>query len=628
MTSSYPSIPGSRFSWILIVVFSCTSFVSELKYAFAQESLAHIDVLVHDGRGDPVSGLKSEDFIVRENGHDDAIVSVKPLAGSYPIPGSAGDRKSVDTFILLMIPPMEPSGYSLAIKSALAATTDLSLCSCATSILGPTGELTSFLTDQSELRTVLEHVKHQTVQANYRSTWLPKAHQAIQELSELPGHHIILAATDFDSSIERLGRNPWPIKINPSNMVGDALRARASVYTIDTSGPGTVVPFGAAADADQYSASGPALAAMLTNSTTQLGVLHGQVLATATDTGGQFENSFKKAVQQIDRDNKGYYSVTFKPQQQDLDGSWHHISVTGRSTALLILSPRYYHASLSELASDASPIPHPLIQAVQGGKELSDLVITEQLWLFPDGRRDGAYSLPFAVTIAPKSLPRSASPIQLYARLENVTFGLQVATWNVALPLNESHEARWQQEVNVGPGIYKLQIAALNAESGALGYKETPFWVHSVENQPIAASSILLSRDCQISTEPGERRRISDPIDREDGCHPKLEPEGRFREGDQIHLLLRLYPENDSLQQSFLRNWTAHILIDNNDLRDANPLTIKQAEVRGLVVTSIFTPSGVNAKPGLHNVAVVFEGPNKQRFLVETKFVIAESNIR
>jgi VWFA-related protein len=624
MTRFPSGIIALRLLWVSIIV-CCPSLVIEGQHTSAQESIAHISVLVRNAKGNPVPGLKAEDFIVREYGQDDEIVSVQPLSGPYPVPGNSAHQKSVNTFILLIIPPMAISGHALALKSALAATADLSRCSCATSILGPTGESTSFITAETELRTALEKIKSQIAQPISRDAWLLKARQVIQDLSTLPGRHIILAATDYGSTGDRVDFNPWPIKVNPSSMVHDALQARASIYTIDTTGPDTVVPFGAASDEDQYSASGPALAPMLTNNTIHLDVLHSEVLASAANTGGQSEKSFKNAVKQIDRDNQGYYLLTFKPQQAYLDGSWHHISVKSRNPSLAMLAPRYYQSSLSDLAADSSPIPHPLIEAVQGGKEISGLAITEQLWLFPDGRRDGIYTLPFAVNIAPNSLANSKSPVQLYARLENVTYSLQVATWNVTLQPDMSCVAHWQQEVTVGPGIYKLQIAVRNADTGALRYKEIPFWVHSVVGQPIAASSILLSKNCQSSMGSGERRRISDPTEW-NGCHPKLEPEERFKAGDQIHLLLRLYPENDNLQQSILKTWTARLLIDDTAVQNMIPLDIHEAEVRGLAVSGEITLAKFNLKPGLHNIAVIFEGPKKQKVEVETNFIVSDED--
>ncbi len=268
---------------------------------------------------------------------------------------STSPQRPQSTYDLLLVPPADLAGLSLAYKSAENALKRMASCGCSASLLDPLGEQTGFSTDAAPLLSRLKQIVNKVPAPDVAGQWLMHAEAAIRDLSIMPGRHVIVIATSYDSPPDASMSTRGFQSVDPSQLIGRALEAHATIYTASTSGPKPVVPFGGAADS-QYTAQGPALAAEITSRTEYLGALRGIVLQASAATGGTAESSIGAAFERSFKDNDGYYIITFRPQAREQDGTWHPATISVKHPYLHVRAPRYYSAPTSVLTLNLSAI--------------------------------------------------------------------------------------------------------------------------------------------------------------------------------------------------------------------------------------------------------------------------------
>jgi VWFA-related protein len=363
-----------------------------------------VQVLVRSEHGAPVSGLAADDFVVTENGIPDRIWSVQGLVPAAPnqthaaseIPnqtfvpapqGDAGNTAAVKTYVLLILAPSSASGRNYSLTSVLYFLGQPSAENLQIAFLDDEGTFLSFGQSAEQLRTIVDHLAHRVGAPQYiQGSWMQKATHAIDELGIRPGRRAIIFVSDFESNVsDPTVQNLHLLRVGPSAFIASAVQARAAMYTVQSSGPVTVTPFGTASG-PQYSESDEAMAARLMDENVSLGNTSSDFLYAADQTGGLSALDPKYAFAEVAADAAGYYQIRFEPRTEEADGAWHPVSIAVRIKHAHTRGPQYY---LAPLDTSLQQIPASMITALQHSTDDSDLQIAAHVAV--SGRCRGPY---------------------------------------------------------------------------------------------------------------------------------------------------------------------------------------------------------------------------------------------
>ena len=253
-----------------IGILAFSLFLSETTRSFAvavesdaPASTATVLVWVRDSRGAPVPGLSAEDFFISENGIQNRVLAVRNFA---PAPGAAqasaalsasksgpevsavappldepGGVRSL-TQVLLIITPMGPRGRRDSLRDAIRLLNKPVAADWGLALIDDEGTFIPFGQSAEQMRGILEKLAARVSAPQYDpllgGTWTPKAARAIRELGVLPGRHVIVCVTDYDSkSGESVDQNPTLLRVSPDIFIGEAVSAQAAMYTVEGNGP-------------------------------------------------------------------------------------------------------------------------------------------------------------------------------------------------------------------------------------------------------------------------------------------------------------------------------------------------------------------------------------------------------
>ena len=585
---------------------------------------AQVKVLVRDGRDTPISHLTADDFIVTEDGVRDRITDIESFHGSGNQEQTASslsivraDTQRTSSYVLLIITPMSATGRGHALKDLARILSQPCAENLQIALLDDVGSYVPFGQDAKQLRAILAKLTSHVSALQYiGGSWIQKANRAIQELGIMPGRHSIVVVSDYESKLsESIAQNPWLLRVGPSVFIDSALRAQAGLYTIQSSGPATAVPFGSAGTTSHSVVSGEQAATELMNETVNLGNLRSDILYAADETGGLPASDLKDAFDKIARDAAGSYLLTFEPRISEADGSWRSISVSTRMPNLRVKSPRFY---LSPFEATDRQIPDSMKSALESGEALSGLTVSAHAWLFPDGV--GAHTVVFAAELAwaASAPPGPGSRLRLFAELINESTNTEVGSWfeerDWPTGENQPSHIHWQREAQIYPGAYTLKVVGMDAASGITGTSAFAFLAHPMGGAALRFSAVVLSDDClSVNEQAARRRNLFDPLSWE-GCELAPTASAHFKSNQILTVLVRLYPPDEQFSRLILKQWSAYAIVDGTaGQRESSPLQIKSAEIRGLVASGKVILNSLNLTPGLHRLTVVFEFPVDNR---------------
>jgi len=601
-------------SGLLIIATSVLYGEQNSRRELPEKEAVQVPVMVRDASGKPVSGLTSDDFILFERSQRRPVIL-------SPDNRQAGAH-ALDTSILIVLAPMEASGYMDALRSIRRYLGNADQFHYQIALLDSTAHYFPFTTDVQQLQQKIASLSDKVATPQYPGgPWVPSVNKAIQELGLIPGRRIVITFTDYESkSAEAYHRNPNLLRVDPMMLVGAALRARASIYAIQTSGPSPVVPFGSAASSDQYSAAGPDLAARINSSTAYLGQMRSQLLWASSLTGGRVANDLNEAFREIVADAEGYYLIDFEPEPLHQDGGWHSIQIATRFPKLNVLGPHVFQSPLN--TARIAAIPAPLLELMNAPDEKDALNIKLASWFFPSHR--DVYTLAVTGNI---SAYTSAQPseIQVYARLHNETLDITVGTWSEIIykaidapDASGNKTFHWRDIATVFPGVYTLKLAALDRKSHVAGSRTYRFLVRSTEDQSIPVSSLVIGSDCESYEMHKEvRRPLQNPLQWKT-CD--LIPSSRFATNTQMKILLRLYPRDEKSAHLLTTHWNAGLVIDGiMEPLSSKILSISDGPNGTIAISGTWMPS----KEGKHKAEVVLVGPKKEHVVVgQTDFTL------
>ena len=533
---------------------------------------ATIQVLVRDERGQPLAGLRADDFILTEHGARDRVLDATSLSRPASFSGtehSSNDTGAVSllskssqplTWVLVVLAPMSATDRDAAIDELEEFLNRPQPQHWRLALLDDAGELTSFDNGPEKVRARLEYLaKHSSPQQFISGPWIGTAGRAMEELAIQPGRHAIVFASDFEYDVSGVGRNPQLMRVGPSAFIDSAVRARAAMYTVQRSGPGTVVPFGAAADDAQYFGSGQQVAQMIMDQTVSLGVARSDFLYAADQTGGQSARDMKDAFREIASDAAGYYRITFRPNLNEADGAWHPISIATRVPHARIRSAGYY---LAPTAENRQQMPAAMRDALRAGASASGLDAAAHVWLFPDagGVNTGVMAADLMWS-AKEGKVDPSSKVQIFAQVVDESMGRVVGSWLSERQWNSANAAsftlHWQQEATLYPGSYSLRVVAMDSGTKRIVTRAFSFVVRSVPGKGVnRVSQVVIATRCMKDEEREGRTNLFDPLMHE-GCLLAPSASASVSLRDDPTVLVRIYSADQKFGESIIRRWKA-----------------------------------------------------------------------
>ncbi len=339
------------------------------------------------------------------------------------------------------------------------------------------GEFLPFSEDTEALRSRLDFLEHHVSGRPVGGHPISTIGNAIEELGIKPGRRAIVFASDFA----------------PLAYIDEAVRAQAPMYTMQATGPGSVVPFGSAEteapiQAQQWTSEGGLIVADRINSDLwALGRDFTEFVEAADGTGGRPARDMHDAFDKIAADAAGFYRITFRPRMNEPDGALHPIAVAVRTPHAHVRSASYYVAPTPE---SRQLLPAAIRAALDKGAINLSLDAAAHVWLFPDAR--GVHTSVMAADISwpaeAGNIPPDAK-LQIYAQLVDDTMGRTIGSWMSEHTWNSTEDyppsVHWQREASLYPGMYSLRVIALDAASGRIGTREFAFADLSLVNFPI-----------------------------------------------------------------------------------------------------------------------------------------------
>ena len=401
-----------------------------------------VDVVVRDGKGNPVTDLSKADFELLEDGVRQEIGDASHVTGARQAdtppgvppstrPTAAAVGKRFPSFTAIVFNRLSPEARGRAYKAALASLDALQggdyVAVFSTDVALTT--LLSYSTDQDRLRRAL-------ADAARRASWsspvgitatgaftlfadweLPAAAGAVHAATqasweELERHQTGFATTGALAAIAAglgvvPGRKtvvlfsegiPVPEAVLPQleSVIASAGRANVSIYPIDTAGLRTASQQAAAAAA--VNATGHAGITLTPtgenmNSLGQMGRMDAALRTPsvvfarlARETGGfviEHTNDYAKGFRQIDADRRSYYLLTYAPRNTTFDGKWRSIVVRVPGRPVTVRARSGYLAVRTPPGVPLLDYEAPALAALERSSAPADLALRAGAFAFP-----------------------------------------------------------------------------------------------------------------------------------------------------------------------------------------------------------------------------------------------------
>jgi hypothetical protein len=536
------------------------------------------------------------------------------------------------TQVLLIVTPMGPRGRRDSLRDAISLLKKPVAADWRLALIDDEGAFIPFGQSAEQMRHILERLAARVSAPQFSpffgGTWTPKAARAIRELGVLPGRHVIVCVSDYDSkSVESIKQNPTLLRVSPDIFIWEAVSVQAAMYTVEGNGSAVAVPFGTAAyspASGSYEMSGQEVANAMMQDMVTSGAQRSDLLQAADETGGLPVNDLQDAFKHIAADAAGYYLVTFEVHPAPHEGSLHPFSISTRFSHLKINGPRFYLAPHDPLAG---PLPADMKAALDVPANRTGLSVLVQAWLFPN--QGSVHWGVFAADVRfQQGTPAPGSHVKIHAELVNDSMAGVADAWSEERewPVRGStHTLHWQREGYIYPGSYTLRVTAMDIASGKISMAEDTFLARPLNAPAFRFGAIVLADRCLPDGEQQTvRRNLFDPL-RWEGCKLAPAASGTFRANQSPLLLLRVYPPDARLAEIVVNRWKAYAVVDDADDK-AVKLQISAAELRGLTVTGKLPLENFKLAPGQHDLKVLFTMPGRnattQVLPLHTKFSI------
>jgi VWFA-related protein len=584
----------------LVVVLLCTGVTSQessSEYTFRSKTeLVLVNVTVRDRNGNPVPGLKREDFTLLEDNkpqqvlsfdqeNTDAVLSTAATEAPLLRPAQAqnsGGSPSLETrplkdrrLIILFfdLSSMQPDEIDQA-TTAAQNYVDKQMVAA---------DLVAVVSLGSTLNVNQDFTSHRALLKKALQAFNPGAGAGLEEgstgttegTSETGGSFTVddteynIFNTDrrlqalrsiadklatinekksliyFSSGMDRTGIENQSQLRSATNA---AVRANMAIYTMDIRGLQALVPGGEAQNASLRGTSpysGKSVAGQFdSNATTQ------ETLVTlAGDTGGRSfldSNDFGKVFTGVQQDTSLYYLLGYHSTNSARDGRFRRITVRVNRPGVKIDFRRGYYAPADFQHSTRDDRERQLDEELASDLPTTDLPVYLSAAYFRIA--DRKFYVPVSVVVPGSQIPFTHNNDQDRATLD--VLGIvtdqekrpagQIRD-TVKLALNTSQLVqRKNVQYNSGfvlpPGTYHLKFVVRENQSGRLGSFETDLTVPDLKSVPVKMSSIVLANQLQ----PNSKRKSENPLVR-DGSEVIPSVTHVFSAGQHLYFYYEVY---------------------------------------------------------------------------------------
>jgi VWFA-related protein len=530
-----------------------------------------VDAVIRDGKGNPVTDLRKEDFQLFEDGVQQEIGDLAVVAGAAPrrderaaapASGVSGSvpRLQVPSFNAIVFSSLSPEARVLAYKGALACletlqpgdfvavfAMDLSLTTLqpytndrkrvrkaldAAVRLGTWRSPPQLFSERAtRVQSVPFEAPGQTripdiaeIQAATEKAWkrLDNLQQGYATtdallavaggLSEVPGRKTVVL---FSQGI------PVPEQVlrHFRNVIAAANRANVSVYTIDAAGLRTTSEqTEAAANLTRNGMFGSAFVAEEMRTPTVA------LMLLAHETGGLFienTNDLAAAFRRVDVDRRFYYLLTYTPKNTNFDGNWRAISVKVPNRRVTIRARTGYPATRA--AGGVFAYEEPALAALDRSPGTTDIPLRAAALVFPSGVQSQIVVL--AATAGSSIRFESDDKTHMYRTDFSILARIVDSSGHVIRkgsdpfvlrgPIQQMQQARGGQilffrQPSLGAGKYTLEVAIHDALAGRSGVQRSEFVVPEAVPHTLQVSSLVVAE--RMERLKAEERDSTNPL--------------------------------------------------------------------------------------------------------------------
>ncbi|MES2221654.1 MAG: hypothetical protein V4587_11890 [Acidobacteriota bacterium] len=494
----------------------------------------------------PVPDLKPTDLTLNVDGKPAGFQLSRPWSGTIrPNTGEASDQPN----ILIILPAGGPLDRNQIVNEAVAALKTASIAGWNISILDDSGNQTTYTRQLPLVISQLEKIGVENAQSVNLAEWRRTASVAIASMRDLPGRRVVLSLGDLFHEVvyQEYGQGYNAFEVGDVSTAARA--AGAMIYSAESAREvDTLRRF-----PSPYSLAGKGPWMLLSDKS----YVDGWICGSVTDT-----------LRQIRTDAIAAYDMDLHLTPKQMDGAPHIISVTPGRQQIVLNVPTFYMApNLSQL-QELSLASEPLRQALKNPPSNPDapLQLGTQMEYFPhpDGKT-GTQLVSTGLFWTGSTAPPSS--VQLAEQFEQTTTGFSLATtvrqmdWYAREPI-------WNTAVEVGPGDYRLNVAAADSTGKITGGQTKDFSVAPTDpDEAVRISSLVIGRSClfeppdaQNDTQPSQ----SQPIDylRAGNCTIQLEPSHSYSPQDVLWTLVRITPVG-KLANRPMKDWKGEfVLVD------------------------------------------------------------------
>jgi VWFA-related protein len=517
----------------------------------AETDLVLVNVTVRDKAGNPVRGLKADDFTVLEDGKPQHISSFdfeqtdltavpapqqavlaapQAPAGAAPQPAAKLDLRDRRLVVLFYdLTSMQPEEIDRAVDAGRKFVAQQMSPADMVAVVSLSSDLQvnqDFTTDHDALDKAIARLSptsgagfeeggtgdtegtpddaaaYTPDDTEYNIFNTDRRLEAIQSLAEsLSRIEQKKSIVYFSSGMDRTGiENQAQLR----NAVDRAVRGNVSIYPMDMRGLQAVVPGGQAQSAS-LRGTAPYSGRATQNAFDSLSSTQETLTTLAADTGGRAfldTNDFGAVFRKVQADTATYYVLGYRSANPARDGRFRHITVRTSVPGVSLEFRKGYYAPRDFAHSNRDDREQQLVDELNSESSSTDLDVFLATAYFR--MSESRYWVPVSLAVPGSEIPFTKGGDKEKAMLDIIGVvrdELKRPVGNVRdtvkLNLDESQQVRrknvqYETGFRLPPGHYHMKFVLRENETGRIGSFETDVTVPDLRKAPIRVSSVLL----------------------------------------------------------------------------------------------------------------------------------------
>ena len=544
----------------------------------------------------PVKDLQPTDLTLDVDSKPASFQLSRPWSKTInPKTGEADDQPNM----LIILPAGGPLDRNDIVKQAVAALKIAPVSGWNISILDDSGNQSAYTRKLPQVISEMEKIGAESPQSTDLRDWRHTAAVAIASMRDLPGRRVVLSLGDLFHEVVDQGYGQVYDGFEVIDVSTAARAAGVILYSAEASKDvESLRRFPA-----PYSLVGTGPWMLLSNNN----FLDGWICGSVADT-----------LQQIRNDGMAAYDLDLHMTPRQMDGMPHVVSVTPNRKQIILNAPTFYMApsltQLQELARASAPLRQALTHPPSNPHGPLQLGTQMEYFPHPDGKT-GTQLVSTGLLWTGTTPP--PSPVELAEQFQQTTTGFKLAT-TISQMDWYAREPIWNTAIEVGPGDYRLNVAAADSTGKITAGESKDFSVAPTDpDETVRISSLVIGRSCLFVPPPQQSQgqpAQSHSVDylRAGNCTIQLEPSHSYSPQDVLWTLVRITPIG-KLAHRPAKDWKGDFnLVDAKGSRLAKqPVHWIQSNDGSYVGTSAFQLGDpkLRLEDGEYAVVLTLEGP-------------------